>query len=61
MCIEPPLPPQSPSLRPKISCIMPLTSQPLAMQWPCPRWVEAILSLSFRCMQKPTADASSPA
>ena len=46
MCIEPPLPPHSPSGLPKISSIMPSTSQPLAMQWPWPRWVLAILSRS---------------
>ena len=54
MCIEPPLPPHRPSLRPKISCIMPRVSQPLAMQWPWPRWVVAMRSTSVRCMQKPT-------
>jgi hypothetical protein len=61
MCIEPPLPPHRPSLRPKISAIMALGSQPFAMQWPWPRWVDAMQSWSFRCMQTPTPDASSPA
>jgi hypothetical protein len=42
MCIEPPLPPHRPSLRPKISCIMARVSQPLAMLWPWPRWVLAM-------------------
>ena len=55
MCIEPPLPPHRPSLRPKISCIIASVSQPLAMQWPWPRWVLAMRSTSVRCMQN--ADA----
>ena len=36
MCIEPPLPLQIPELRPNISAIIPKTSQPFAIQWPCP-------------------------
>ena len=42
MCIEPPLPPHSPPSLANSSCIMPATSQPLAMLWPCPRCVLAM-------------------
>ena len=42
MCIEPPLPPHSPPCLPNSSRIMPTTSQPLAIEWPCPRCVEAM-------------------
>ena len=61
MCMDPPLHRQVPVLRPKISAIMPGTSQPLAMLWPWPRWVEATESASLRCMHTPTAEASCPA
>ena len=40
MCIEPPLPLQTPVERPKSSAIMAFTSTPLAMQWPWPRCVD---------------------
>src|SRR6185295_12247215 len=40
---------------------MPLTSQPLAIAWPWPRWVEATKSSSRRCAITPAAIASSPA
>ena len=40
MCMDPPLPPHKPPALAKISSIMPFTSQPLAMQWPWPRWVD---------------------
>ena len=49
------------SFLPKISSIMPCSSQPLAMQWPWPRWVLAMASRSSRCMHTPTPEASSPA
>ncbi len=39
---------------------MRLTSAPLAMQWPWPRWVEVILSASVSSMQVATAEASWP-
>src|SRR6476661_5369621 len=47
MCMEPPLPRQDPVVLPKISAIIGLMSTPLAMQWPCPRWVEAMVSRSW--------------
>src|SRR4030095_8549473 len=40
---------------------MPCTSQPLAMAWPWPRWVEAMSSSGRRWAQTPVAIASSPA
>src|SRR3954468_18703588 len=40
---------------------MPLTSQPLAIAWPWPRWVEATKSSSRRWAITPAAIASSPA
>ena len=61
MCMEPPLPRHEPVDLPKISAIMPMMSTPLAMQWPCPRWVEAIASRLSRWLQTPVAEASSPA
>src|SRR4029453_10817264 len=39
---------------------MPCTSQPLAMAWPWPRWVEAMSSSGRRWAQTPVAMASSP-
>ena len=62
MCIEPPLPRHDPVRLPKISAIIGLMSTPLAMQWPCPRCVDAMVSRSgSRCAHTPVADASSPA
>jgi hypothetical protein len=48
MFIEPPLPRHDPVALPEISAIMPWTSTPLAMQWPCRRWVDAMVSRSSR-------------
>ena len=61
MCIEPPLPRHEPVSLPKISAIIPITSTPLAMQCPWPRWVEAIASRRSRWLHTPVAEASSPA
>ena len=61
MCMEPPLPRQVPVARPYSSANMPLTSTPLAMQWPCPRWVLAMWSFGPRWIMIPVAAASSPA
>ena len=61
MCIEPPLPLQAPVALPRISPIISRTSTPLAMQWPCPRWVDAMRSLSPKCSMMAVATASSPA
>lgn len=61
MRIEPPLPLQVPVLFPRISAIIGPTAQPLAMEWPWPRWVEAMKSRVRGAMQTPTATASWPA
>ena len=45
---------------PKISAIIAFTSAPLAMQWPWPRWVDSMRSVSFKAAQMPVAMASSP-
>ena len=50
----------NPSRLPQISIIMPVTSQPLARQWPWPRWVETILSSASSSSHTPTATASCP-
>ena len=61
MCMEPPLPLQAPVALPRISPIISFTSTPFAMQWPCPRWVEAMRSFSPRWSMMAVAAASSPA
>ena len=59
-CIEPPLPLQRPVALPKSSAIALFTSPPLAMGWPCDRWLPVIQSSSLRARHAPTATASSP-
>jgi len=60
MCIDPPLPSHVPPARPNSSHIMAVTSAPLAMVWPWPRWVEVMKSLFSRLRQTPAATASWP-
>ena len=60
MCIEPPRPRFVPLSRAISSANIPSGSSPLARQWPWPRWVDVITSVSRSGQQAPTAEASCP-
>ena len=60
MCIDPPRPRHRPVDRPYSSAAMGSKSQPLAMQWPWPRWVLVIMSASLRWAHTPAATGSAP-
>jgi len=56
-----PRPRQTPVSLASSSAIMVLMSCPLAMAWPCPRWVEVIKSSGRNAAIEPMATASCPA
>ena len=60
MCMEPPLPLQYPVALPNSSASIRSTLAPLAIHWPCPRWVAVIASSGWMAPQAPVAIASSP-
>ncbi len=60
MCIDPPRPLFVPVARASSSAIIGSGARPLARQWPWPRWLEVITSVTASGQQAPTADASWP-
>src|SRR5919197_3075611 len=59
-CIEPPLPPMSPQLRPMSSPRTPTIGAPRASVWAWPRYVQNVKSSARIATAKPAATASCP-
>ncbi|OPZ80260.1 MAG: hypothetical protein BWY76_03409 [bacterium ADurb.Bin429] len=59
-CMEPPLPRQQPVVFPNNSCMIDSTVRPLAIAWPCGRWVLVMTSSARKAAQTPVATASWP-